>query len=271
MKVFCILSDERAVQSKSPLMFSRILKRQGINGTYVPFAVKPQNLEPAVNSIRILHMAGANITVPYKEAVLPLLDSLSEGANIIGAVNTIVRDGDRLKGYNTNAIGVMDALNSAGFEVDGKTALVVGTGGAARAVVFILNWLRASAIYVAGRQKEKALAICRSIGGEPLEIHTLADRSWSVDLVVNASSVSSRADSTEMAEVIQHLECPGCRLIFDLNYGREKNFWEELARAKNIPFLDGLPALAYQARRAFALWTGLQVPPEDFLEALQED
>ena len=104
-------------------------------------------------------MAGASITIPYKEAVLPMMDVLSEGANIIGAVNTIVRDGDRLKGYNTNAIGVMDALNEAGFEVDGKAALVFGTGGAARAVVFILNWLRAANIFVAGRNRDKTKTI----------------------------------------------------------------------------------------------------------------
>jgi shikimate dehydrogenase len=271
MKVFCILSDERAVQLKSPVMFSRILKRQGINGTYVPFVVKPQDLGQAVTSIRVLHMAGANITVPYKEAVLPLLDSLSEGANIIGAANTIVRDGDRLKGYNTNAIGVMEALNNVGFEVDGKTALVFGTGGAARAVVFILNWLRASTIYVVGRQREKSLSVSEAIGGEPLAISSLLDRSWPVDIVVNATSVSSSDESSEMAGLIRGLEVPGCRLIFDLNYGREKNFWEELAQVKKIPFMDGLPALAYQARRTFALWTGLQVPPEEFLKALQED
>ena len=120
MKVYCIISDERAVQLKSPSMFSRVLKRQGIKGTYVPFVVKPRHLGEAINAIRILHLAGASITVPYKEAVLPMMDVLSEGANIIGAVNTIVRDGDRLKGYNTNAIGIMEALEEAGFEVDGK-------------------------------------------------------------------------------------------------------------------------------------------------------
>ena len=155
MKVYCIISDERAVQLKSPSLFSRVLKRQGIKGTYVPFVVKPRHLGEAVNAIRILHLAGANITVPYKEAVLPMMDVLSEGAKIIGAVNTIVRDGDRLKGYNTNAIGIMEALEEAGFEVDGKTALVFGTGGVARAVVFILNWLRASTVYVTGRRMEK--------------------------------------------------------------------------------------------------------------------
>ncbi|MEW6185440.1 MAG: shikimate dehydrogenase [Thermodesulfobacteriota bacterium] len=270
MKVFCILSDERASQSKSPVMFSRVLKRQGINGVYVPFVVKPQDLGQAVQSLRILNLAGANITVPYKEAVIPLLDLLSEGANIIGAVNTVVRDGDRLKGYNTNAIGIMEALNEAEFEVDGKTALVFGTGGAARAVVFILNWLRVATVYVAGRNAEKTADISEKLGGEALDLSTLYDRFPAVDIVINATAVSSPDESPEMAELLTRLELPGCQLVFDLNYGRQKNFWEDLARKNAIPFLDGLSALAYQARRAFALWTGMQVPPHEFLHALQE-
>jgi shikimate dehydrogenase len=271
MKVFCILSDERAVQSKSPIIFSRVLKHQGINGTYVPFAVKPKDLGQAIQSIRVLNMAGASITIPYKEAVIPLLDVLSEGANIIGAVNTIVRDGDRLKGYNTNAIGIMDALNEAKFEVEGKTALVVGTGGAARAVVFILNWLRASTIYVAGRNRDKTKVIVTALGGEALDLSLLSEGAIPVDIVINATAVSSSDESPEMADLVSRLDIPGCRLIFDLNYGRQRNFWEELARCKEIRFMDGLPALAYQARRAFALWTGLQVPPEEFLSALHEN
>jgi shikimate dehydrogenase len=270
MKVFCILSDERAVQLKSPAMFSRVLKRQGINGTYVPFVVKPQDLGQAIHSIRVLHMAGVNITVPYKEAVLPMLDVLSEGANIIGAVNTIVRDGDRLKGYNTNAIGIMDALGQAGFEVDGKTALVFGTGGTARAVVFILNWLRATTIYLTGRTMEKTRSLIDAFSGVPVEMSSLIDRPLPVDIVVNATAVSSRDESVEMADLVQHLDIPGCQLIFDLNYGRQKNFWQELALSKAIPFMDGLPALAFQARRTLALWTGMQIPPDEFLNALKE-
>ena len=105
-------------------MFSAILKRAGIKGTYVPFKVCPADVGQAIHSIRILNIAGANVTVPYKEAVIPYLDVLSEGARIIGAVNTIVRKGDVLKGYNTNAIGFMDALNHAGFNVAGKSAVV---------------------------------------------------------------------------------------------------------------------------------------------------
>jgi shikimate dehydrogenase len=271
MKVFCILSDQRAAQLKSPAIFSTVLKRQGIRGTYVPFMVKPQDLGQAIQSLRILHVAGANITVPYKEATIPFLDVLSEGANIIGAVNTIVRDGDRLKGYNTNAIGVMDALSEAAFEVEGKRALVFGTGGAARAVVFILNWLRASRIYVAGRNAERARSISATFGGEALEMASIAGRVLPVDIVVNATAVSSSAESPEMAEVVRHLEVSDCRLVFDLNYDRRANFWQEMAQRREIRFMDGLRALAFQARRTFALWTGLQVPPEEFINALKEN
>jgi shikimate dehydrogenase len=271
MKVFCILSDERASQLKSPAIFSSVLKRQGIKGTYVPFMVKPQDLGQAIQSLRILHFAGANITVPYKEATIPYLDILSEGANIIGAVNTIVRDGDRLKGYNTNAIGIMDALSEAAFEIEGKRALVFGSGGAARAVVFILNWLRASKIYVSGRNSDQARSISTTFSGEVLELASLHGQSLPVDIVVNATSVSSSEESPEMAEVVRHLEVTECQLVFDLNYGRRANFWQEMAEEKDIQFMDGLSALAFQARRTFALWTGLQVPPAEFIRALKEN
>ena len=268
MKVFCILSDERAFQLKSPSIFSNVLSQQGIRGTYVPFMVKPKDLGQAIQSLRILHIAGANVTVPYKEAVIPFLDVLSEGANIIGAVNTIVRDGEQLKGYNTNAIGVMDALSEAEFDVDGKQALVFGTGGAARAVVFILNWLRAASIIVVGRNREKALELVQTFSGDVLQPEALLERPLSVDIVVNATAVSSVDESPELAALAAQLDCPACQLVLDLNYGRQDNFWGELAASRGIRFMDGLPALAYQARRTFALWTGLQVPPEEFVKAL---
>ena len=121
MKVYCIIGDERVFRLKSPSMFSVILKRAGIKGTYVSFKVGPEQIGQAIQSLRVLHIAGANITVPYKEVVIPYLDVLSEGARFIGAVNTIVPKGDLLKGYNTNAIGFMDALNEAGFDVAGKS------------------------------------------------------------------------------------------------------------------------------------------------------
>jgi len=270
LKVFCILSDERVHGSKSPAMFSRVLQHIGMQGIYVPFKVDPENVGKALQSLKVLNIAGANVTVPYKEKVIPYLDVLSEGANIIGAVNTIVCNGDSLKGYNTNAIGFMDALNNAGFEVAGKSALVFGTGGAAKAVVFMLNWLRAAAIRVAGRSPDKTAEIASRFEVQACSIEELLNQPVAADIVVNATSVSSLREAPQLAALVQKLQVPGCQLVIDLNYGRSQNFWQDMARRNGIRFMDGLPALAYQARRTLALWTKVQVAPEEFLNALKE-
>lgn len=268
MKVFCLISDERAFRSRSPAVYSEILKRSGIQGAYVPFKVSADQLGQAVRGIRVLNIAGANVTVPYKEAVIPYLDSFSEGANMIGAINTIVRHGDELKGYNTNAIGFMDALRDIGFEMAGKTALVVGNGGMAKAVVFILNWLLAETIYIAGRNQEKSNRIVEKIGGRPMPLEALGQEPVVADLIVNATSVSDPEESPEMNARVQTLQVPGCQLMVDMNYGRRKNFWETWAQANAVAFMDGLPTLAHQARRSFLLWTGIQIPTEEFRQVM---
>ena len=248
MKVFCIISDERAFRSKSPDMFSAILRRVGIKGAYVPFQVYSKNIGQAIHSLRALNIDGATITV-----------------------NTIVRKGDVLKGYNTNAIGFMDALNRAGFNVDGKSVIVFGTGGAAKACVFILNWLRAGLIVVAGRNEEKTKRIAANVGGEARSLYSLMGQPVAANLVVNATSVSSHDESPELADLVGSLKYPDCELLMDLNYGRIQNFWQISANRNGIPFMDGLPALAYQAKRSFELWTGIKVPPEEFLNALESE
>jgi shikimate dehydrogenase len=269
-KVFCIISDARVHRSRSPEMFNHILARVGMRANYVPFCVDPECLGAALNSLRVLKIAGANVTVPYKEKVVPHLDILSEGANIIGAVNTIVCKEGNLKGYNTNAIGVMDALEEAGFKVPGSRALVFGTGGAARAVVFILNWLRAEAIYIVGRNPDKVKALIDHIGGEAIEVGQLEAEKLPVDIVVNATAASAPDESPHLAGLTESLTTPGCRLMLDLNYGRSTNFWQDWALRCQIPFMDGLSPLAYQAKRTFALWTGIDVAPREFIEALAD-
>jgi shikimate dehydrogenase len=269
MKVYCILSDERALHSRSPAMFSAVLKRQGINAVYVPFVVQPSDLGQALKGLRVLNIAGANVTAPFKETIIPYLDILSEGARIIGAINTVVRDGDRLKGYNTNAIGIMDALREVDFNVEDKTALVFGTGGAARTVAFILTWLRAREVWVAGRNVGRAREIVTQFSGRGVDLDMLPSLPLPARIVINATSVSSPDESADMAGLVEKLKLRGCELIMDLNYGRRRNFWQEKAEKESIRFMDGLSPLAYQARRTLQLWTGIQVPPEEFLNALR--
>ncbi|MEE4608692.1 MAG: hypothetical protein V2L15_07370 [Desulfobacteraceae bacterium] len=266
--VFGIFSDGRVHGTLSPGLFVRVMARVGLNGACVPFQVDPQDLGAAVASLRILHLAGAGVAAPYKEQVAPHLDVLSEGANIIGAVNTIVRRKSVLKGYNTNAIGIMDALDECGFAVAGRRALVMGTGGAARAAVFILVWLHAAQVWVAGRNPEAAARLTAALGGTALNLHDLADAAGQSDLVINATSVSSSRESPELADIVSRLPLEKCQLLLDLNCGRRENFWRAAAEAAGCPFSDGLRVLAYQARRSFFLWTGIEVPPEEFVSAL---
>lgn len=268
MQVYCVLGDERAMRSKLPAIFEAILKRLGIKGAYVPFKVAPQDIGQALQSLKILNIAGANVSVPYKEKVIPHLDILSEGANIIGAINTIIRNGDELKGYNTNAIGFMDALNEAGFDAEGKSALVFGTGGAAKSVVFILNWLRTDRVIVTGRNQEKCLSLARRFEVEAMPFDALTEQPLTANIVVNATAVSSTDESSEMAALVDRLNINDCEWVVDLNYGRRKNFWKDLADRIGASFMDGLPSLAYQARRTLALWTGIQVPPQEFLSVI---
>ncbi len=268
MKVFCILSDERAYKSKSPAMHTAVIKRYGIAGVYVPFMVEANRIAEAVGGIRALNIAGANVTVPFKESVIPYLDGLSEEASRIGAVNTIVRSDSQLIGHNTDAAGFTDALKAIGFDPAGKSAIVFGTGGAAKAVAHALSCASPGTVKVAGRNLENAGRVSESLVFEPVTIDSLVGRPFSASLLVNTTSVSSVDEAPRLAALIQQLEISDCELVVDLNYGRSNNFWQDFARYRGTPFMDGLPMLAHQARRSFELWTGIAVDAGEFLRTL---
>lgn len=267
---FYILGDKRVFNTRAPHFFSEIMKKAGVFGTYEPYMIKPGKIGETMRELKGLNISGANVTIPYKETIIPHLDELSEGAVIIGSINTIVRKGDFFKGYNTNAIGFMDALKGAGFDATGKSALVFGTGGAARAVVFILNWVKAKPILIAGRSYEKISPIVNKIGGEAIFQRDIADRPCSADIVINATSASSPEESPELADIVSRLQLPNCELVVDLNYGRTNNFWENMAKSKGIRFMDGISSLANQAKRTIGLWTGIDVSQELILSVIKE-
>ncbi|MCD4743789.1 MAG: hypothetical protein K8R67_15105 [Desulfobacteraceae bacterium] len=270
MKVFCLFSDERVFRSRAPDIYSSIFKKIGIQAAYVPFKVMPDDISDAMNSIRALNIDGASITMPYKESVLPYIDVLSEGANIIQAVNTVTCNNNELKGYNTNAIGFMDTLEETGFDISNKTALVFGTGGAAKAIVFILNWLRADSVTIAGRNVDRLNMITKKFGGKAEHISSVCSQPVTADIIINATSISGPEESTELAQLISTMDTRNCELIIDLNYGREKNFWQDLAKSNKIKFIDGLTPLSHSARRNLMLWTRIDVDYKEFRKAADE-
>jgi shikimate dehydrogenase len=270
--LFCIISDERVFRSEAPAMYSEIMKQSGVRGAYVPFMVKPDDIGAAMKSLKVLNIAGANILPPYKEKILPFMDIISEGAQIIGAVNTVVNNGGTLKGFNTNAIGFMNFLEETGIDPAGKSVVIFGTGGTSRAVGFMLNWLHAGDIIVVGRDREKAEVTAHRIHAKPMLIESLnKEPLLSADILINATTISTIDESPEFSAIVNNLNLHDCKTIIDLNYNFDEtlNFWKQLAAAKGIRFIDGLPMLAHQSRASYSLWTKIDVKTECFLDVLK--
>ena len=265
---FWLLGDERARQSKTPAMFNQVIKTLGLNASYDLKIVQPDELGQTLRTLKNLNISGAHITIPYKEKVIPFLDVLSEGAQIVGSINAIARDGESLKGYNTNAIGFIDALKEIGFDPADKSALVVGSGGAARAVVFILKWHRAKSIMIADPDNLKTQEISKHIGGVSVSLEDLQKNAVHANIVINATPASSADEYPDLEGLVNRAKIEHCELIVDLNVGRIQSVWKDLANDKGIHFMDGKTSLANQAKRTFAIWTGHQVDPKLFLDVI---
>jgi shikimate dehydrogenase len=265
-----IMGDRRVAHSLSPAMHTAVMARLGMAGAYLPFAVEPRDLPAAVAGLAALGFQGANVTVPHKEAVAALLDELAGEARAVGAVNTIVRQGRRLVGHNTDVAGFRAALAAAGFDPRGREVLVFGAGGAARAVVRALVTAGAAQVWIAARSVDRARRLAARLGGQAAGLSQALALAAKAALVVNATSVTAPGEGPELARLVEGL-AGVCRaeLVVDLNYGRTQSIWAGLAAAAGAAHQDGLTMLAAQARASFALWTGREVPLAWFQEALE--
>lgn len=263
-----ILSDHRAAKSASPAMHNRVLEVCGLAGAYLPFEVAAGDVGPAVAGLKALGFAGANVTVPHKQAVMPFVDELTGEAEAIGAVNTIVNRNGRLTGDNTDARGFAAALSETGFQASGKHVLVIGAGGASRAVLHALAGLEPASLTVAARNRDSAAELAAPAGARPASLKEAAAADLGQQLIVNCTSVSGPDESAEMAAWAAGLRVKGLEMVCDINYGRSDNFWAGMAAARGADFSDGLAMLAHQARLSFAAWTGLEVKVAEFRAGL---
>ncbi|MBU1276275.1 MAG: shikimate dehydrogenase [Proteobacteria bacterium] len=264
-----VIGDQRVIHSLSPRMHNAVLKEEGLAGSYVAIPVEADQLGAFLGSLAGGGFAGVNVTVPHKQAVLPFLDHLGEEATTLGAVNTIVVKGERLEGGNTDCPGFAQALTETGYAASGRPALVVGAGGAARSVVLALARLGAAPLWVAARRPAQARALCAELGGEAIDMEQAALAVADARLLVNAAAASSPKESPELAAWAGSLNASRLEQVMDINYGRNDNFWAELAQAHDARFADGLVMLAHQAALSFTRWTGRPVAGARFLAALE--
>ncbi len=245
----------------SPVIHSAAFRALGLDWTYLAFRVRSDALREAVAGLRALGAMGANVTMPHKEKVIDCLDELSPDARAIGAVNTIQRIGRTLVGHNTDAEGFADFIaNDAGIDVAEKTALVLGAGGAARAVVKAMDDAGASKIYVAARSGDKAADVAMLAGRaaaafvEWPETGKVAEQA---DLVVNATPLGAAGEDALAGAAFR----PG-QAVVDLVYLPPTTPLVERARAGGASGWGGLGMLIHQAAASLRIWTGREPPLE---------
>jgi shikimate dehydrogenase len=251
--------------SRSPAMLNRAFRETGVNGVYAAFHVHPDRLGEAVAGVRALGFRGLNVTIPHKVQVMAYLDEVDEGARSVGAVNTIVNEGGRLIGYNTDGIGYVRSLQEeAEPYISGKKILVLGAGGAARGILWALNREQPSALWLANRTWEKARELTESFDGGPasrvsaIRADELRDACAEADIVVNTTSVGMSPNVSDTPIDPSWLK-PGS-VASDLIYNPLTTAFLRLAQERGCRIHGGLGMFVYQGAYAFEYWTGLPAP-----------
>ncbi|MCF6092906.1 shikimate dehydrogenase [Microaerobacter geothermalis] len=249
--------------SLSPQMHNKAFQSLQLNFRYGSFSVEPSKLSDAVRGIRGLGFRGVNVTIPHKVAILPYLDEIDQEASLIGAVNTVVNENGRLIGYNTDGRGYVQSLKEeTGIEITGKKILILGAGGAARAISVSLALEGAEQLWIANRTPEKGKQLAQSLQS----LSKADDISWAeipsviqqVAVVVNTTSVGMFPNIEEIpiSPDLLHSNL----LVSDLIYNPMETKLLIEAEKRGASIHKGLGMFIYQGALAFQLWTGKEAP-----------
>lgn len=245
--------------SRSPRLHGFWLREYGIDGAYVPLSVPPERVEQAIRALPALGLRGCNVTVPHKEAALRAVDALDPAARRIGAVNTIVvRPDGSLEGRNTDGFGFIQNLRAAlpGLEF-GQPSVVLGAGGAARAVVVALLEAGAPVVRLANRSRDRAEALAAELGG-PIEVVDWAERSDALagsGLLVNTTTLGMAGQPPLEIDLTP---LPPAAVVTDIVYTPLTTPLLAEAERRGNPVVDGIGMLLHQARPGFAAWFGVE-------------
>ncbi len=263
----CGLIGDPVEHSMSPAMHNAAFREMGLDYLYAAFRVEAADVKKAIAGMRALNLRGLNVTIPHKVSVLPLVDKLDPLAEKIEAVNTIVNDGGVLTGYNTDATGFLQALLESGIEPQGKNVVILGAGGASRAVSFILAD-RGANLVILNRKEELDWAeelagrisnnFKRPVPALELTDENLKEKLDDTDILVNVTSVGM-SPNTDNTPIRRELLRPGL-IVYDIVYNPVKTKLLGEAEKAGARIISGIDMLAWQGAIAFELWTGQKAP-----------
>lgn len=231
----------------------------GLPWSYVPFAVRSENLPGAIAGMRALGIRGLGVSMPFKIDVLPLLDAIDEGAASIGAVNTIVNDAGRLTGHNTDADGAGRALEETVGDLKNLRCLVLGAGGAARAVAYGLKE-RGAVVTLANRTADKAAQVASELGVATLDWRAATTQRGAFDVLVNATSAGMSRDVDSAESPVESRALQRGLVVMDIVYKPIETILLAQARAAGATCIHGGRMLLHQAARQFELYSAQPAP-----------
>jgi shikimate dehydrogenase len=263
----CGIIGDPIEHSISPAMHNAAFEKTGLDYLYVPFQVRKEDLRQAIEGVRALNIRGLNVTIPHKVAVIPYLDEIDTLAEDIGAVNTIVNEDGYLKGYNTDATGFLQALKAFKIRPERKKVVILGAGGAARAISFILAD-RSSLLTLLNRHLSPAQKIADNLGNlfrtaviaQELNRENLEAALSEADILVNTTSVGMKPFNNQSPVPVTLLS-PN-QVVFDAVYNPWKTKLLRGAEKRGVQVISGLEMLVWQGAKAFELWTGQPAPVE---------
>ncbi|MEM1239817.1 MAG: shikimate dehydrogenase [Cyanobacteria bacterium P01_H01_bin.26] len=263
--------------SMSPTMHNRAIAALGLDYVYLPFPIAPEHLKTAVDGFAAIGVRGFNITIPHKQAIIPLLDEVSAVAEAIGAVNTVGWSERGWCGTNTDALGFMAPLKSLERDWTQIPTLILGSGGAARAVVAACYQLGCPEIWVAGRSANKLAAFAKSWQTSPLQPNMSVYSMDSLDgllpqagLVVNATPVGMAPQDMSPLSLEQIARLPRQAIVYDLIYTPRPTRLLQRAAEIGLTAIDGLEMLVQQGAAALEIWTQKPPPVAVMRQALLE-
>jgi shikimate dehydrogenase len=266
MKIFAVLGDPIS-HSLSPVMQNAALKALGLDAQYLSFRVAKEDLRDALLGARAMGFSGLNLTIPLKEIALEIVTP-DDLARAIGAVNTISFDYDaenKIKGYNTDGFGALMALERAGAKIRDSRALIVGAGGASRAIAYTLS-RQGAQVSIANRSRARAMELADRVGGKGFGLDDLERLVSRADILINATSVGMKEGDPRFID--ENWLHPG-QMVFDTIYNRRTELLVDASRAKAAA-IDGVAMLVYQGAKALEIWTGLKAPSDVMDRAVRD-
>jgi shikimate dehydrogenase len=266
-ELYCIFGSP-VRHSISPVIHNAAFREMEIDAVYLAF--EPASIGGAVSSMKTLGISGASITIPYKIDVCRHCDEMDPLAAGIGSVNTLVNTGGRIIGYNTDGYGALRSIEQRGISLKGKTCLILGNGGSARAIAFTLAGHGVS-IIIAGRNEERISKLAGDISAISPNAHSALlgsiDRGFmeTIDIIINTTPIGMAPDT---GSVPIDIDCINKRhIVFDIVYAPHETRLLAAARDKGCPVVFGVDMLVMQGARQFEIWTGLDAPVETMRRA----